>query len=170
MITLQDGKLFVETRTLTAVIDRGHITSLKSRAGEEFITPFDPDKYTALELMYRGNEAVPVSSGEVASYAFFLAGEHRAEMRIRNWHADGNIFITEDVETGDLIIEPSAYSSRPGVRSCRYTVHGLREDMDFIVPITQGTRMKLADPAMMNRREVWPLRWEMGLWMIVRVR
>ncbi len=166
MIQLSEGKLIIQTRTLRAVIDRGLITSLQSQEGEEFIAPFDPSQYTALELMYRGNEAVPVSSGEVAQIETFLAGEHRAELRIRNWHADGNLFIWEDEETGDLCIEPSAYASRPGVRSCRYNVHGLREDMDFIVPITQGTRMKLSDPAMMHRREVWPLRWEMGLWIM----
>ena len=38
MMQIQNGKLFADTKTLTASFERGFLTSLRSkRAGEEFI-------------------------------------------------------------------------------------------------------------------------------------
>ena len=48
-IEVRDGRLHVETATLTAIIDKGLITSLRSKAsGEEFIGGQQPSEPVAL--------------------------------------------------------------------------------------------------------------------------
>ena len=68
-----------------------------------------------------------------------------------------------DPETGDLVLEPSAYSSRPGVLACRLWFAGIRPDLDLVAPLYQGVRLKLDDPMIADRRWTWPVHWEAGL-------
>lgn len=49
----------IETQTLRARIEKGFLTSLKSKSsGEEFIREFDQGKSDALQLVHRGDELV----------------------------------------------------------------------------------------------------------------
>ena len=54
--------------------------------------------------------------GPDATVSVHALSPTRADVRLHGWDADGVIAVSEDVESGDLIVEPSAYSSRPGVR------------------------------------------------------
>ena len=61
MITVEGDEIRVETRTLSAAIRRGWLSSLVNRAtGEQLIRPFDTAEEAALQLVYRGGEAVRV--------------------------------------------------------------------------------------------------------------
>ena len=165
MITIDGSVLVIDTMTLTARMERGYITSLVSKkTGMNMLTPFSVDQGSALELVFRGDDAVPVSGDAHAQCTAFQLTPTRVELRFNNWHADGLLVISEDEQTGDLMVDASAFSSRPGVRSCRYNVRGLRKDMDFIAPITQGIRMKLDDPLLVGRRAIWPQVWEAAMW------
>jgi len=73
------------------------------------------------------------------------------------------ISISADDESGDLIIEPSAYSSRPGVLACRWNMPGIRHDLDLVAPFFQGVKLKLDDSLIRNSRWIWPMSWEAGL-------
>src|SRR5512134_593868 len=56
-----DGTIQAETTTLVAKIEKGFLTSLKSKAsGEEYIEDFDRKSTDALQLVYRQGEAVSV--------------------------------------------------------------------------------------------------------------
>jgi hypothetical protein len=164
MISVKGNRIQVETKTLTAVIEKGFITSLKSKArGEEFIVGFDPGKGPALELLYRGGETVPVDGSKFGSITCRQLSRQRAEIIFHNWDGDGVIAVSADPETGDLLVSPSAYSSRPGVRACRWTIKGLRKDLQLVAPLFQGVKLKLDDPLIRDGRWTWPISWEAGL-------
>ena len=42
---------------------------------------------------------------------------------------------------GDLVLQPGAFSSRPGVRACRLTMAGIRPGLDLVAPFFQGVRL-----------------------------
>jgi hypothetical protein len=164
MVRVENGRVHVDTKTLTAVLEKGLIVSLKSKAtGEEFVRPFDAGGAPALELLYRGGETVPVDESKFGSIACRAASSDRAEFVFHSWDADGVISISADPETGDLLIEPSAYSSRPGVRACRWNVRGIRDDLELVAPLFQGVKLKLDDPLIRGGRWNWPFQWEAGL-------
>ena len=164
MLRVQDQRISVETSTLTAVIEKGFLTSLKSRAtGEEFLRPFDVSQGPALQLLYRGGETVPVDESRFGRITCRQLSDERAEVIFHAWEGDGVIAVSVDAETGDLILEPSAYSSRPGVRACRWTLKGLRPDLELVAPFFQGVKLKLEDPLIKDSRWDWPFSWEAGL-------
>jgi len=164
MISVQDGRVHIETKTLIAVIEKGFLTSLRSKAnGEEFIRTFDLSQGPALELVYRGGETVPVDETKFGTVACRQIAPDRAEVVLHNWDADGLLALSTDPETGDLLVEPSAHSSRPGVRACRWNLKGLREDLELVAPLFQGVKLKLDDPLIRDSRWHWPISWEAGL-------
>ena len=159
-----DGVIQAETSTLQARIERGFLTSLKSKiSGEEFIQKFDTQKSDALQLVYAKGETVDIGEhgfGEVTSRQ---VSDSRAEVVFHNWNGDGVLAIFADPATGDLVFEPSAYSSRPGVRSCRWNLKGLRRGLKLTAPFFQGVSLDLDDSLIRNTHWDWPRAWEAGL-------
>jgi hypothetical protein len=164
MIRVQDNRVEANTKTLTAVIERGLFTSLRSKAtDEEFIRPFGLDQAAALQLVHGVDEATGIGEASFGSIRCLQLSDRRAEIVFHAWDGDGVIAICEDPDTGDLIVEPSAYSSRPGLRACRWFLPGLREDMHLVVPLFQGVKLKLDDPLIHDTLWKWPHAWEAGL-------
>jgi hypothetical protein len=164
MISVKGSRIEIETKTLTAVMDKGFITSLKSRAaGEEFIRGFDANQGPALELLYRGGETVPLDESKFGSISCRQLSRDQAEVIFHNWDGDGVLAVSADAETGDLLVTPSAYSSRPGVRACRWHLEGLRQDLELVAPFFQGVKLKLDDPLIKGSRWNWPINWEAAL-------
>jgi len=162
MITVQDGQIRIDTKTLTATMENGFLTSLRSKLnGEEYLQPFSPSG-SALQLLYPGHGTVDVVGPLASTIQAFQLSPHAAQLRFSGWEADGVLTVSEDLATGDLMIEPSAYSSRPGVLSCRWLLPGLREDLDLVAPFFQGVKLKPSDP-LLQRRWFWPQFWEAGL-------
>lgn len=163
-VSVKDNRVYVETQTLNAVIEKGILTSLKSNlTGEEFIDKPDITNYRALQLLYIRNETVEINEEKFGSIETHPISGQKAEIVFHGWDGDGVIFISADQETGDLLIEPSAYSSRPGVLACRWNITGLRPDLDLVAPFFQGVKLKLDDPLIKNNRWRWPFAWEAGL-------
>jgi len=163
-VIVKDNKVYVETHSLTAVIEKGILTSLKSGMnGEEFIEKPDTDKFRALQLLYYNNEIVQVNEEKFGSIESYQVSDQKAEIVFHSWDGDGVIFISADADTGDLLIAPSAYSSRPGVRACRWNISGLKSGLELIAPFFQGIKLKLDDSLIMNNRWEWPYSWEAGL-------
>lgn len=166
MIKITGNRLEIQTKTLLAIMENGFIVSIKSKqTGEEFIDGADSNNGSALELIYKRNEAISVSAGEMCKITVFKLNDYMVELRFNNWNADGILMVSEDIETGDLMIEPSAFSSRPGVRSCRYNIKGFRKDLRCIAPLNQGCDMDFEDSLIAGRRSAWPYSWEAGLCM-----
>lgn len=170
MIRVEKDVIHVETRTLTARLEGGALTSLVSRiTGESMLQPFDRAADSPLRLVYRNaDDTVRIDEPTYSSAIARRISDHRAEVRLQSWDADGMITVSEDEETGDLIIEPSAYSSRPGVRSCRWTLRGIPPDMEVVGPSHGGIKVKLNDPLVTNIRWEWPMFWEAGFVILQR--
>jgi len=166
MVRVDGERVLVETSTLSAVVEKGFITSLRSRqTGEESIRPFDLGEEAALQLLYRSWELVqlgdrPPKEGEIRCIQL---SPERAQVIFHGWDGDGVIEISADAQTGDLIIEPSAYGSRPGVVSCRWVLRGLRDDLELVAPVKQGLKLPLDDPLIKGSRWEWPMFWEAQL-------
>ncbi len=162
-IEIREQRLCIETRTLTAVIDKGAITSLKSKiTGEDFVTGQKPDA-APLRLLYSGGETVAIEEHRYGSIQCRKLSDNRAKVVFHGWDADGVLAVSVDPESADLIVEPSAYSSRPGVRACRWTIGGIRPDLHLVAPLFQGVKLKLDDPLVRGSRWTWPQAWEAGL-------
>ena len=159
-----DGVIQAETATLLAKIEKGFLTSLKDKAsGEEYLTVFDGKKSDALQLIYRRGEAVDVGEQKFGRIETRKVSEHCSEIIFQNWDGDGIVTVSVEPATGDLLVEPSAYSSRAGVRACRWLLKGLRRDLKLVAPFYQGVSLGLDDALIRNTHWDWPHRWEAGL-------
>lgn len=163
-VVVQDDKVYIETYTLIAVIEKGVLLSLRSKInGEEFIEKPDVNYFRALQILYSNNEIINVNEEKFGSTKTRQISDRSAEILFHNWDGDGVLFISVDAESGDLLIEPSAYSSRPGVRACRWNMSGLKPSLELVAPFFQGIKLKLGDPLIKNNRWEWPHSWEAGL-------
>jgi hypothetical protein len=163
-IQVRDNKIYVETSTLSAIFDEGFLISLKNKkSGEEFIREFNKEIYSPLQIVYPQNEVVEFSEKNFANMKIHLVSDQRAEIFFHCWHGDGVVSVFTDDVTGDLIIEPSAYSSRPGVLACRWNLPGIKPDLSLVAPFFQGIKLKLDDKLLVNSRWMWPFYWEAGL-------
>jgi len=162
-VSVNGNTIVVQTPTLEARLDSGFLVSLRSReTGEEMLAPFDTEGISAVSLVYRSGETVGLSE-KFAQLQTRALSSSRAEYIFHNWDGDGVLSVTFDPESGDLVLEPSAYSSRPGVRACRWHLHGPRQDLELVAPFFQGTKLPLEDSLIQNSHWPWPMMWEAGL-------
>lgn len=164
-VTVKDGAIVeAESSTLRARIEQGFLVALESKiTGEKFIQEFDRSRLDALRLVYRGRETVDVGVQGFGRVAARPVSAACAEIRFHNWNGDGVVRVSVDPASGDLVLEPSAYSSRPGVRACRYTIGGIRRDLKLVAPFYQGVALALDDSLIANSHWLWPQGWEAGL-------
>lgn len=163
-IKVQGNQVIADTLTFTAKITNGFLSSLKSKlSGEEFIAGFNESNYAALQILYPASEAVDVSEKSYGKISTNQISDCRVEIVFHSWNGDGIIAISTDDSTGDLIIEPSAYSSRPEVLACRWNIPGIKHDLQIVAPLFQGVKLKLDDPLIQDSRWIWPMSWEAGL-------
>lgn len=163
-VVVKDGRVYVETGTLSAVIEKGVLISFSSKINrEEFIEKPDVINFRALKLLYIKDEIVEINEEKFGTIETHQVSDKEAEIIFHSWDGDGVLFISADAETGDLLIEPSAYSSRPGVLACRWSISGIKPGLDLVAPLFQGIKLKLDDPLIKNNRWRWPFSWEAGL-------
>lgn len=163
-VKIEENKILVDTQTLSATIYNGFLVSLKSRkSGEEFLQGFKSGDYSALNLIYPNNEVVEFNEKNFTNLRLHQISDQQAEIFFHCWHGDGLLAIYTDDTNGDLIIEPSAYSSRPGVLACRWNIPGLKPDLYLVAPFFQGIKLKTEDKLLNNTRWPWPFYWEAGL-------
>jgi len=160
---VQANRIQIETGTLSAVIDKGFLVSLKSKAGgAEFIESFDATQTAAMQLIYPSEESVGIDESRFGSISARQISPRRAEIILHSWDGDGVVAVSADPETGDLVLESAAYSSRPGVRACRWNLKGIRRDLQLVAPLFQGIKLNLDDSLIRNSRWPWPVSWEAG--------
>lgn len=159
-----DGNLVrVETRTLKAVLDRGLLISLVRKSDGRELIKSSADEKQALQLIYPKGEAVSLGDETGDRFKCFQINDNLAHVRIESWYGDAVISISADKTTGDLILEPSGYASRPGLRACRWLLTGIDPGLELVAPIFQGIHLPLEDPHVNNTHWHWPVRWEAGL-------
>lgn len=163
-IKVRDGVLLIDTPTQTAVMEKGVLTSLKSKqTGEVFIDRENVASRPALQLLYRGGETVSVDESKFGTVHTHALSDFRAEVVFHSWDADGVLNVSVEPETGDIVVEPAAYSSRSGVLACRWNLVGLRSDLRLVAPFFQGVKLPLDDPLIKDSHWEWPFFWEVGL-------
>jgi len=163
-LRVQGNKIIIDTHTQSAVVEKGFLTSLKSKkTGEEFIKDVAVDNSAALQLIYRGGETVSIDQSKFGNIATRRLSSLRAEVVFHSWDGDGVILVCVEPESGDILVEPSAYSSRPGVLACRWNMAGIRPDLQLVAPFFQGIKLKLDDSLIANTHWDWPFFWEAGL-------
>jgi hypothetical protein len=154
----------VHTHTQSAVIEKGFLVSLISnQTGEEFIQDVDVKRGGALQLIYRQNEVVPIDESKFGKVVTRQLSPLKVEIVFHSWDGDGVVSVSVDPQSGDILVEPSAYSSRSGVLACRWNVLGLRSDLQLVAPFFQGIKLPLDDALIADTHWAWPMYWEAGL-------
>lgn len=163
-LQVRDGILYIDTPTQTAVMEKGVLTSLKSKQTDEvFIQGVDLASCPALQLIYRGDEKISVDESKFGTIETHALSPHHAEVVFHSWDADGVLNVSVEPQSGDILVEPAAYSSRGGVLACRWTMAGLRSDLKLVAPFFQGVKLPLDDSLMKDSHWEWPFMWEAGL-------
>src|SRR3972149_2316185 len=101
MIHVNDQRVEVETRTLTATWDRGALVSLKRKSDGKPLIAAASNAVAPLALLYGGSEYVALGMEPDDVVVCRRHGDLRAEIRVHGWHGDGVIRIAEDEATGD---------------------------------------------------------------------
>ena len=92
-----DGVIHAETPTLLAKIEKGWLTSLKSKfSSEEYIAGFDSSKSDALQLVYGRGETVDVGEQKFGKVETRKVSGLRAEVIFQNWDGDGVMSVAVD--------------------------------------------------------------------------
>jgi hypothetical protein len=163
-VSVQEDTILVETKTFTATILKGALISLCSKlTGEEYIESVAADKEPVLQLVYPMGEVVAIDERKFGSVETYQVSRISAEIVFHCWDGDGVVFVGIEPETGDMLITPSAYSSRPGVRACRWLISGIKNDLLLVAPLYQGVCLTLDDPLIRDSHWPWPMHWEAGL-------
>lgn len=161
MLTLTPTTITVDTATQTAVFTAGFLTSLTNKlTGATHIAA--PATGSPLQLVYPGHGTVDVLGNLAATVSVHPVSPTSAQFRFAGWDADGILTVSEDPATGEVLVEPAAYSSRSGVLSCRWRLPGVSSDLELVAPFFQGVKLPLGDP-LLERRWAWPMFWEAGL-------
>lgn len=163
MLTVSGNTIAVSTKTLDAEIRDGALISLKAKDGREYLVPDKAAASPVLELLYTHNETVPLKDANCAEIRTVSLSPTCAFIRIDALTGNGVIIVSEDEETGDLIIEPEVASARYGVMAARWTLGGIAPGLRVVAPFFQGVDMDPEDELLVNRRRIWPHSWEAGL-------
>lgn len=163
MVHIEGDAIIVQTRTLRAELRRGFLVSLRDlQTGRECLGSVDPAAGSALELIYATGPAAGFGPAKPATITLLPVSERCAEFRFHGWDADGILRVGECPESGALLLEPSAFSSRPGVRACRWNLAGIPADVRLVAPLYQGIGLPLDDALIRNSHWPWPIHWEAG--------
>ncbi len=163
MLKIDGTTLRVETRTLSATFERGVLTELSDRATGQRLIETQADGKPALELIYAGGERAPLGTETGDQVTLVALGAQRADFRVSAWNGDGVISVREEAQTGALMVEPSGFAARPGLRACRWTLAGINPALKLAAPLWQGVRLALNDPIIHRQHFPWPFEWQAGL-------
>ena len=162
MITVSGNRISIRTETQHVVFDGGRLVSLRGTDGREYLRSSNESCYP-VQLLYAGGEQVPLAGNDGDSVSVVALNDHRAEIRFESWSGDGIVVVSEDLVTGDVLIQPSGYASRPGLRAVQYLIANIADDLNVIAPFFQGIHLPFEDALIQNTRWSWPNTWEAGL-------
>ena len=160
-VRVEGQRVLVETSTLSAVLERGALVSLTRKSDGAALLSGKPAG--ALSLIYTGDEIVPLGGESGDRVSVLQLNGNLAHVRVEGWFGDGVIAVSTDPANGDLLVEPSGYASRPGLKAVRWSFGGIATGLDLVAPFYQGARLALEDPLAAGKRWRWPFAWEAGL-------
>jgi len=162
MIVKTEKGLSIESRTTKIEISEGRLVSIRSAVtGEEFLNRDLQDGVPAFDLYHQVGKISALGVHPLASkFHYTLLTDTIAEIVLEDWEADVSVRISIDEETGDILLEPSAWTMQGGIAGLGMHVAGIRTDLDLIAPFQQGCRARLSHPQVQGRKATWPDRWE----------
>lgn len=160
MIKVDGNIITVTTKSQTAVFSSGVLVSLSDKTGRKYIE--NDGSGEALYIVYRSNEQIPLKNTGHGTVTARKISETEAEYFLEAWDGDGVIDISEDRETGDIVIEPEVTSARSGIIAARLPFTGIDDNLNLIAPFYQGINMRPDDELLTGRKWTWPKDWEAG--------
>ncbi len=164
MITLTSTTLIAQSSTTRLEMEGVRIVSIQDvRTGEEFLDRASADSLPGFELFHQNGKASALGVHPLASkVAYHLLNDNLAEVILNDWECDLSIRLSIDEATGDILLEPSAWTMQKGIAGIGMIVPGIRADLDCIGPFQQGCRLPLSHPQMNGKKAEWPHTWEAG--------
>lgn len=164
MIRKTDNGLIVETSTTIVAFEQDCLVSVRSAlTGEEFLARNTGKKRAGFSLLHQNGKSAPLGMHPLASKVHFnLLTERIAELVLNDWECDVSARIAIDEATGDVLVEPSAWTMQGGVAGVGWNVNGIRADLQVVGPFQQGVRLPLDHPHIQGKFAVWPSDWEAG--------
>jgi len=164
MIHKTEQGLVVESATTIVEFKQDRIVSIRdARTSEEFLDPALQENEPGFELLHQNGKTSPLGVHPLAHqvHTTLLTGQI-AEMVVNDWECDVSARITIDEPTGDILIEPSAWTMQGGIAGLGLNVAGIRKDLQLVGPFQQGIRLPMDHPQMQGKYAVWPSDWEAG--------
>jgi hypothetical protein len=164
MIRTTDKGLIAESPTTTVEWEDGRIVSIRdARSGEEFLDRGLVLGEPGFELVHQNGSSTALGRQPLASAVHYtLLTENIAEMVVNDWECDVSTRVSIDPATGDILVEPSAWTLQGAVAGVGMNIAGIRKDLQVVGPLQQGVRLPLDHPQMRGKVAEWPNTWEAG--------
>jgi hypothetical protein len=164
MIEVTEKGLTVRSRTTEAAFEGVRLVSIRDAVtGEAFLEPGLGDGVPGFELLHQSGKRSPLGVHPLASeVTYTLLTDRVAEIVLHDWECDLSIRVSVDEDSGDILIEPSAWTMQGGVAGVGMNVAGIREDLEVVAPFQQGVKAAMAHPQLQGKEATWPSGWEAG--------
>ncbi len=164
MIRLTETGLIAESTTTSVEFAGAKLVSIKNaRTGESFLDPALSQDVPPFDLYHQNGKRSPLGVHPLASEVHYhLLTDKIAEIVLNDWECDVSLRVSIDEATGDILIEPSAWTMQGGVAGIGFNVPGILPELDAVAPFQQGVRLPLDHPQMQGKRADWPHSWEAG--------
>lgn len=164
MIRLTNQGLIAETRTTVVEFEGARIVAIKdARTGESFLDRALGEGVPGFDLYHQTGKVSPLGVHPLASEVHVhMLTDTIAEIVLNDWECDVSIRVSLDEATGDVLVEPSAWTMQGGIAGLGLNIPGVREDLDVVGPFQQGARLPMQHPQMQGKRADWPVAWEAG--------
>jgi hypothetical protein len=165
MIRITENGLIAESSTTRVVFEGSRLVSIQDPvSGESFLDEMESKQTPGFELLHQNGKRTPLGQQPLASQVdYHLLTDTIAEIVINDWECDISIRLSIDEATGDILLEPSAWTMQGGVYGLGMFVSGIRTDLDVVGPFQQGARAPLRHPRMLGKNATWPNDWEAGI-------
>jgi hypothetical protein len=165
MITKTQDGLLIESATTIVELKQARITSIRdANSGEEFLNLDAKAVPPGFDLIHQTGKVSELGVHPLASRVeYTLLSSTIAEMVLKDWECDVSMRIAIDDETGDILLEPSAWTMQGGVAGLGLNIGEIRRDLDLVAPFQQGFKGSLSHPEVQGKRATWPDMWEAAI-------
>ena len=164
MIQLTEKGLTARSRTTEVAFEGVCLASIRDAVtGEVFLDRGLARDVPGFELLHQSGKRSPLGVHPLASEVHYtLLTDRVAEIVLHDWECDLSIRVSVDEGSGDILVEPSAWTMQGGVAGVGMNVAGIRQDLEVVAPFQQGVRAAMAHPQVRGKEATWPSGWEAG--------
>ncbi len=164
MIRRTEKGLIAESKTTAVQFEGVRLVSIKdAESGEEFLDHDLCVDVPGFDLLHQSGKVSALGVHPLASQVHYtLLSSNIAEIVLNDWECDLSLRVSIDEQSGDILVEPSAWTMQGGVSGIAMNVSGIRRDLDVVGPFQQGARAPLTHPQMAGKKADWASSWEAG--------